>query len=180
MAKHISIVIDWFGPYTKEEARSKARSDYGSGLYMLRGKVKYQKSPSELKYIGIAQELCSRIGNGHHIIPELEQECVIWLGEVASFGIPGKKKKVTDIQLDLAEWLHAYFLQLPLNTKKKINPPDLPATVLNRWWLKDYETPRKQRPYKDWPDVIDFLGREYGAKVVWFGIKLERWNIGDF
>jgi len=25
--------------------------------------------------------------------------------------------------LDLAEWVHAYFLQLPLNTKKKASPP---------------------------------------------------------
>ena len=102
------------------------------------------------------------------------------MGEVASFGIPGTKKKVTDVQLDLAEWLHSYFLELPLNERKKENPPDSPATVLNRWWFKDYETPRQKRPHKDWPDVIDFSGKEYGAKVVWYGGKLVRWKPGEF
>jgi hypothetical protein len=95
MSKHISIVIDWFGPYTKEEARIKAKADYGSGLYMLFGKVKYQKSASKLQYIGIAKGLFARIGNNHHVLPLLCQECTLWLGEVATFGIPGKQKKIT-------------------------------------------------------------------------------------
>ncbi len=71
------------------------------------------------------------------------------------------------------------FLDLPYNEKKK-NPPPTPATLLNRWWFKDYERKRKQRPHKDWPDLIDFPGLKYGAKVAWLGGRIENWNPEDF
>jgi len=29
---------------------------------------------------------------------------------------------------------YAYFLQLPLNERKRKNPPEHPITVYNRWW----------------------------------------------
>ena len=48
LSKHIPIVIDWFGPYSKEEVQARAESDFGGGLYMLYGKVKYQKTPAKL------------------------------------------------------------------------------------------------------------------------------------
>ena len=37
-----------------------------------------------------------------------------------------------------------------------------------------------QKAAPDWPDLIDFLGREYGARVVWFGKNVKRWNTEDF
>ena len=116
---------------------------------MLIGKSKHQKSKSKLQYIGIANDLSKRLNSKHHAISHLSKELAIWMGEIGSVGIPGKKSKIKNIQLDLAEWAHTYFLDLPLNLKKTKNPPDQPVTVLNRWWNKDYETPRKKRPHLD-------------------------------
>lgn len=179
MSKYVSIIIDWYGPYNLEDAIKYSKKDYADGLYMAIGKIKNQKSLSKLQYIGISQELFNRLGRNHHKIKKLSQECEIWLGEVGSYGIPGKKEKVTDTQLDLAEWLHVYFLNLPLNSKKKKNPPSQFATVLNRWWFTDYETLRKKRPHCDWPDIIDFMGFEYGAKIVWFGGRAKKIRSSD-
>jgi len=65
---------------------------------------------------------------------------------------------------------YAYFLRLPLNERKRKSPPEHPITVYNRWrWGKDFETRRKRRPHAEWPDLIDFLGNEYDATLVWFG-----------
>ena len=180
MKKHIAIVADWYGPYGLVEAMEVAANDFNDGMYMLIGKKKYQKSGPKLQYVGIAAQLYDRIWPRHHAISELPSGVRIWLGEIATVGIPGKKEKVTDTQLDLAEWALVYFLELPLNTKKKRNPPFRPLTLLNRWWFKDYETPRKRRPHPDWPDVIGFAGYDYGAKVGWLGGKIERWSQKDF
>ena len=73
--------------------------------------------------------------------------------------------------LDLSEWAHAYFLQLPHNNKKKATPPDRAITVYNRWWKRDFVTPYKRRPHNSWPDMIDYVGPDYDAKLVWFGGK---------
>ena len=181
MTKHVAIVVDWFGPYDREGAVAAARRDFGSGMYMCIGKHKYQKSSSRLQYIGISDNLCNRISDpDHHVLAKMTQELKIWLGEIATYGVPGKKNKATDPQLDLAEWLHIYFLRLPLTEKKMEHPPYTPATVLNRWWFTDYETPRKQRPSPCWPDLIDFLGVDHGARVIWFGRKTVRWSPSDF
>jgi hypothetical protein len=180
MERHIAIVVDWFGPFGFEEARAIARADFADGLYMLIGKVKYQKANAKLQYIGVAKGLYARLSRQHHAVPRLTRDLNIWLGEVASMGIPGRKRKVVHTQLDLAEWAHSYFLGLPLNERKVANPPSLPVTVLNRWWQRDYETPRKKRPHRDWPDLIEFTGIDYGAKVAWLGGRLDRWEPDDF
>lgn len=168
--KSLSAIIDWYGPYSLEEAKSASKFDYDDGLYMVIGKKKHQRA-SHIQYVGLASTLGSRINGRHHKIPEVVREQFIWLGEVTSPRTPGRKIKVTDRMLDLAEWAHAYFLQLPLNTKKVKNPPDWPIVVYNRWWQKDYETQWGKRPHKQWPDLIDFIGNDYKAKVVWFGAK---------
>ena len=168
--KAIVAVIDWYGPYTLEEAFHASKFDYDDGLYMAIGKGKGQRL-TRLQYIGIATDLSTRLGGNHHKIPEVTRNQTLWLGEVSSPRTPGKKMKVTDRMLDLAEWAHVYFLQLPMNDKKKKNPPDREVIVYNRWWQKDYETQSRKRPHKDWPDLIDFSGCEYLSKLVWFGSK---------
>lgn len=118
-----------------------------------------------------SSDLRARLSGKHHKIQEVTKDASIWLGEVVSPRTPGRKIKVTDRILDLSEWSHAYFLQLPLNDKKKMNPPDREIVVYNRWWKKDYETQYIKRPHKEWPDLIDFCGDEYISKVVWFGSR---------
>jgi len=167
--KPIVAVIEWYGPYSLEEART-ASFDYKDGIYLALGKTKNQRS-SRLQYVGLAADLPARLNGYHHKLPLITREQAIWLGEVVSPRTPGRKIKVTDRMLDLSEWAHAYFLQLPLNNKKKAYPPDRPITVYNRWWRRDYETPYKKRPHKEWPDIIDYLGADYNAKLIWFGGK---------
>lgn len=172
--KHLAVVIDWYGPYSVAEALTASKRDgYSSGLYVGIGKLRYERGPSKPQYIGLSKNLKSRLAS-HHRLPAISRDVTLWLGEIATFEPPGKKRKAVTASLDYAEWLHAFFLQLPLNDKKTINPPRRPVTVLNRWWRTDYETPRVKRPHALWPDLIDFIGPEYSAKVVWFGKKLKR------
>lgn len=171
--KHLAIIIDWYGPYTFLEALEASGHDYGPGLYVGVGKRRYEHGASKPQYIGLSKNLAVRLAN-HKTLPEITRDAKLWLGEVSTAEPSGKKKKMTTVSLDYAEWLHAFFLQLPLNDKKKKNPPSRSVTVLNRWWKKDYETPWLRRPHPIWPDLIDFISTELPAKLVWFGKKQNR------
>ena len=171
--KHLAIVIDWYGPYTLSEALLAAKNDgFSLGLYLAIGKRPYQRK-SEAQYVGLSTWLATRLTN-HHKLPAITKDMKLWLGEASTAEPAGKKTRSTSPTLDYAEWLHAYFMKLPLNSKKTLWPPPKPVTVLNRWWKKDYKTPWVKRPDAAWPDLIDFLGSEYSAKLVWFGKKLKR------
>jgi len=176
--KSVVAVIDWYGPYDKENAQ-RAASDFDDGIYLALGKQAYEREV-QMQYVGLASDLASRINGYHHKLPEITRDLEIWLGEVVSPRTPGRKIKVTDRMLDLSEWSHAYFLQLPLNQRKKTNPPDLPITVYNRWWKTDFETPRRHHPHGGWPDLIEYLGDGYDAKLVWFGGQQLVQPVGDF
>ena len=165
--KSAMAVVDWYGPYTLDDARTAA-SDFCDGLYMAIGKRPYQRTV-QLQYIGLASNLSIRLRNHHHKLSQITRQKEVWLGEIATPRRSGPKIKATDQMLDLVEWAHIYFLQLPPNDKKREQPPDYPITVYNRWWREDYSTAHDRRPNKQWPDLIDFLDSESPAKVVWFG-----------
>ena len=171
--KHLAVVVDWYGPYAVKDALKAARYDYNSGLYIGIGKRHYQHGQSTIQYIGLSRKLGIRLLQ-HHKLPEIRRDAKIWLGEVGTAEIPGPKCKCTPVSLDAVEWLHAYFLHLPLNERKKKRPPDRASTVLNRWWRVDYETQWVRRPHPSWPDIIDYLGPDNPAKIVWFGGKQKR------
>ena len=176
---HVAIIVDWYGPYTFDDARVAAKEDYADGLYLVIGKKKGERS-RRIQYVGVSNNLSQRVSNGHHKIHEVTRDREFWLGEIGSIGLPGKKRSVIDERIDLAESAHAFFLQPPLNDRKTYYAPRKPLTVLNRWWRRDYETAWKRRPHKDWPELIDFTGIEYGARLVWFGGRVERWSPDDF
>jgi len=167
--KHLVTVLDWYGPYNYEEALKAARENFSDGVYLCTGKIKSAQGKPKIQYVGIAgKELKTRVGDNHHKLKMVTRERQLWFGEIGSLVPPGKKAKKTNASLDFAEWALVYFLQPPLNSKKKKNPPKRPVTVLNRWWRKDFDTPWIKRPHSDWPDLIDYLGPELKAKVVWF------------
>ena len=170
--KSLVALINWYGPYTAEEAASVAKFDYEDGLYAVIGRQPYERGV-KFQYIGLGKSLARRLSGSHHKLPLITKDQQIWLGEVDSPRTPGRKIKVTDRMLDLAEWAHVYFLQLPLNDRKKVSPPDRPITVINRWWQADYITPIKKPPHPSWPDLIDFLDDEYDTRLVWFGRRQE-------
>lgn len=165
-------LVNWFGPYSLADA-APASFDYEDGLYMVIGKCPYERSVS-LQYMGLASSLSHRLNNAHHKLGKVTKDVCIWLGEVESPRTPGRKIKVTDRMLDLAEWAHIYFLQLPLNEKKKKTAPDKQIIVYNRWWKTDYETRYQKRPHADWPDLIDYSENQSDTRLVWFGVKQNR------
>jgi hypothetical protein len=168
--KHLIVVVDWYGPYKYQEAIVLAKSEYGDGLYLCVGKTKHQRGSSVLQYVGITgKELGSRVNANHHKLTLVTRDCEIWLGEVGSLGVPGPKTKKTNPALDFAEWALVYFLKPALNAKKIKSPPTRPVTVLNRWWKTDFETPWiRKRPHLHMPDLIDYLGQNFRAKIVRF------------
>jgi len=178
MQKHVAIIIDWYGPYTLTDAKKVAKESFGAGGYVALGKQKNKRGPSLFQYIGISSKLAQRLTEDHAKLRLITRNRILWLGEVASTGIPGPKNKKTDIQLDLAEWAHIFFLKPKLNNKKLGYPPGRGLTVINRWWQKDFETARTRRPHNNLPDMIDYFGPGYGAKIV-CGNKVNRWSPSD-
>jgi hypothetical protein len=176
MAKHLVIAVDWYGPYPGLEAARLALNTYDwlPGLYMAIGKSE-ERPAKGLQYIGISKKLVGRVHARHATLAKIS-DLQIWLGEVGTANPSGKKLKKTAPTLDYAEWLSAFFLKLPLNNKKKANSPKIPVSLLNRWWKvgKTFDVPRVQRPNPEWPDFIDFLGRDYTTRIVWFGGKVQR------
>jgi len=178
MQKHAAIIIDWYGPYCLSDAKEVAKENFDAGAYVAFGKQKYKKGRSLLQYIGISSNLARRLNEDHEKLSLITRNRILWLGEVASTGIPGPKNKKTDIQLDLAEWAHIFFLKPELNNKKLCSPPCRGLTVINRWWQKDFETARTRRPHNILPDIIDYFGPGYGARIV-CGNKVNRKRPSD-
>ncbi len=85
--KPVVAVVEWFGPYSFDEARSAA-FDYNDGIYCALGKTKYQRE-SRIQYVGLASNLRSRINGFHHALPLITRDQELWLGEVASPRTPG-------------------------------------------------------------------------------------------
>jgi hypothetical protein len=170
VAKQFIIGIDWYGPYSRSAAIGKIK-DFGAGLYFAigtpEGKGNHKRRP---QYIGISNNnIVSRSTHPRHeVMTKINYDKGLWLGEVSTAEPSGRRLTVTPNTLRYAEWLHVYFMGLPMNTRLNRPPPN-PATLLNRWWRTDYETPRYQRPHPTWPDLIDFAGRDFRARTVWFG-----------
>ena len=81
--KHLAVVVDWYGPYTPEEARASSRIDYESGLYLGIGKRKHQKSSAVPQYVGLSKNLALRLAT-HNKLPDISRNARFWLGEVAT------------------------------------------------------------------------------------------------
>lgn len=177
MGTHVAVVIDWFGPFKGiQEANEAAEENLTEGLYLFIGKAKHQKSPPKILYVGVSEFLPGRLTPQHHKLPNISGDPLIWLGGIASYGIPGR---VSHNLIHHAESAIVYFIQPPLNDRKASFPPDFPITVFNRWWRKNYKTPRKQRPHRAWPDIIEFTGWDYGARVGWVNYS-DRYDPEDF
>jgi len=180
ISKHLMIAVNWYGPYhTLDDARAAARDDYGDGLYMCVGMQPYQRKVS-MQYVGIGSAVHTRLKEDHHKLRMVTRERKIWLGEIATAEPSGKRLKVTKATLDYAEWLHARFMQLPLNEKKTKDLPSRSVTVMNRWFKTDYETPWKRRPHPDWPDLIDYPAYDMPARMIWFGGRQQYFHAPEY
>ncbi len=174
MADSMATVVDWYGPYTGagggavRSAQAAAAVDYGPGLYLAIGHGEtLRRGPLTMLYMGISSNIASRVTPQHTTLASLSISS-IWLGEIGSAGIPGRRAKRTNPNLDIVEWMSAYFLRIPYNDKKRVNPPWTSAVILNRWWQPDYNTPAS-RPVARWADVIEWDLSKQTANLVWFG-----------
>lgn len=187
----IAVVIGWYGPIsaggsradrleTLKKARSFARENWISeALYMVSGKRPYQRERS-LQYVGVSNEVSGRLHSGR--LDAIASDFSIWVGEIISHGVPGRKKGRHSTAVNLAEWASAYFLKLHLNDQKRRTPPREPILLVNRWYRTDCETPWVRRTGgKDWPDLIEYDGPGEGARVVWIGGrgKVIRYSAAD-
>ncbi|NQW10813.1 MAG: hypothetical protein HQ481_13150 [Alphaproteobacteria bacterium] len=178
--KHLMIAIDWAGPYRSiADANKAAADDFDHGLYMCLGRCGLERKVRP-QYIGIATSLSARVKHDHPALCHVAGDFALWLGEITTAEPSGKRMKVTKPTLDYAEWLHARFMDLPLNDRKKKSLPPRSVTVLNRWLKTDYETPRQRRPHADWPDLIDFPMYELPARAVWFGRRQRHFPAPDY
>ena len=92
--RHLVTVIDWYGPYDFEEAKSVARNDFYSGLYLCTGRCKYERGRPKIQYVGIAQKaMHTRVNDAHHKLSLVTKDRKIWLGEVSSLESPGRRVK---------------------------------------------------------------------------------------
>jgi hypothetical protein len=104
------IAIDWFGPYSLEEAFEATKDVHWPGLYMCLGMTPYQRA-THVQYVGIGKNIRTRLKTDHHKLQKVSRRRQLWLGEVSTAEPSGKKLKVTAATLDYAEWLHARFMQ---------------------------------------------------------------------
>ncbi|MBZ0263484.1 hypothetical protein K8I28_02335 [bacterium] len=165
MAKATAALVNWYGPYTYETAIEAAKNDYTEGLYLAYGREAHQKK-DWIQYVGVSQNLYDRLKKPHQMYTQLTQKCEIWLGEIDSYKPSSRKRSNHSNILELTEDALIYFLQPGLNWSKYVNPPTTPITVFNRWWQTDYVTPYKKKPIKDWQDIIEFWGRDEGARII--------------
>jgi hypothetical protein len=125
----IALIVDWYGPYVTIEKAKQAAAEFGEVLYMAVGKRRYQcAATARMRYVGISTDPKSRISTGHHKLPEITRDFGVWFGEIGSQSIAGRKSRNHPVRhsraIALAEWVLAYFLKLPLNEKKRKNPPN--------------------------------------------------------
>ena len=175
--KHFVVGIDWYGPYTRRQAIKEGKGL--AGLYMISGRLN-RETVSKPQYVGLSVNLAGRL-RSHGTLGWIQDNGVIdqvWLGFAATAEQSGKRAKVTPRTLDDAEWCHIYFMQPPVNDRKAGNPPAQNVTVLNRWWHANGR-PRMRRPHSSWPDLFDYMGLDRRTRVVWFGGRVESYDLHD-
>lgn len=168
----IALIVDWCGPFDTIEQAKKAAKDFEEVLYLATGKTPYQRTAS-MQYVGISNDPKSRIAKNHHKLPEITKNFGIWLGAISSQSIAGRKSSKNPVKhsraVGLAEWAIAYFLELPLNQRKRKNPPSEPVILISRWFKTDLETKWRKRGHSEWPDFIEFDPDYKFARLQWFG-----------
>ncbi|MCW9715091.1 hypothetical protein [Avibacterium sp. 21-594] len=156
--QHSFTLIHWYGPFELSEV---IESDWGKGkgLYIATGKTKGSRKDSSVQYCGITDRSYANRFKEHEILPEINRELQIWLGEVVVSPYPSRNSA----KLKEPERLITYYLDFDidlLNTKNLLATPEV-GTLVNYWFKKDKTLrSRKPREIKALPDVISWDGEE--------------------
>ena len=130
----ISIIMNWSGPYTFDEASELERQ----GVYIVYGRNRRGPEPENFKflYCGISvRDVGTRIYehlNDEYNHPDNEW----WIGRQI---FPRKKSR--DI-LELTEWVVTYFTEPEQNWQKTQNPPSQETFLINEWFFPDADRRR--------------------------------------
>jgi hypothetical protein len=150
--RHDAIIINWKGPYDKDEI-SYLEANNG-GLYIFTGLTKYQRGESHAQYCGITtQDYFTRFRQ-HHKKELVTRNQEIWLGEIEYPILNENRRSI----LEKAEAIIIYTLGLNLNERKKVYAPKIPITILNRWYKKDGTIRYNHVSSVNVPDVISWDG----------------------
>jgi hypothetical protein len=174
----LAIMVDWYGPFGSVPAAKQWAKGAGEVLYLATGKRRYQRSTS-LQYVGISNDVESRFNDPKHKIQtDIVGDLAVWIGFIVSHSVAGRRGAGSPVAhsraVELAEWLIAYFLAMPLNIKKRARPPKDGGIVVNRWFNARADTRRVHRGHADWPDFIEYDLERDSAAVVWFGVAKRR------
>ncbi len=180
----LSIIADWCGPFGSVDAARKAAlsNHLGEVLYLATGKKPYQRSPI-MQYVGISNNPTGRFTTQHHVLHDVTREFQMWIGLIASQRTAGRRSASHPVShslaVDRAEWTLAYFLELPLNERKRSKPPPEEVVLLSRWFKSDFLTRRVHRGHEDWPDFIEYSPHGGVTQLQWFGGRRRRLSYGD-
>jgi hypothetical protein len=156
-----TIVIKWHGPYTMQEVKD---SGSGNGLYLLTGRLKYQRD-DQIQYCGITEGLfCKRLSPRHPVLADITKNLSVWFGEIAY------PCKFSRRHLELAEHCIIHFLWPPCN-KSKLHKSPLPAWIISEWFNPKGEARvNRLATYRDLPEVLwwnDECWKTANLKVAW-------------
>ncbi len=161
MLSHTTVIVDWHGPFSYIEIEENP--DWGNGLYLVTGKLKYQKEAC-IQYCGITEGSFIKRFKSHHKIQKINREQNFWIGTVS---YPNKASRHF---LEIAESIIIYFWQPELNERKRTYPPK-PTTLINKWFKKDGAPRRRQHTMcKHLDDVLSWDGD------LWRSGNLQVWN----
>jgi len=140
-------IVKWTGAFSNNQVCNSTKSN---GIYLLTGKLKYERY-NQIQYCGITEDyFCNRINEKHHKLSQIKSDTLlIWLGEIV---YPAKFERSL---LELAEHCFVSFWQPPLNDRKTIYNPRSSICFISEWY-KSEEQLYFRRPsiLKDLPDVL--------------------------
>lgn len=164
MQKVLAAVVNWVGPYTYEEALATSKTDLSEGLYVAVGK-KWHQFGKRVMYIGEAGNIYKRL-TSHEILKKQKHKWQFWLGEIVNDvqrDDPHYRKKIRK----RVEALHIYFVQPDMNTDGIDAPPTTAISIVNHWLKPDFKTHQLRKPDYNWPDLIDYRGRDQNTRLAW-------------
>jgi hypothetical protein len=172
----LALMIDWYGPLKSVGAAKNTAKEWGAGevLYLATGRRRYQRT-SGLQYVGISNDISNRFNDPKHkITTAVVADLSIWIGFVVSHAAAGRRAGGSTVAhsrgVEQAEWVVAYFMAMPLNRKKRRQPPKESSILVNRWFNAKTEERRAHRGHAAWPDFIEYDKERDTAALAWFGM----------
>jgi hypothetical protein len=176
-AELFAVAVNWYGPsYNIEDARRLGQENGVTDFLY----VGYETRGRERSYVGISNDITSRITSRHHVLGDWEDDQFeFWLGIVASQSEPGRKPaaspKIHSEAMHFAEHATAYFIETSENQRKNKSPPKRSGILFNRWFKLEEDWPRHlKRPTKTWPDFVEYDKERGFSRNVYFGGTVEK------